>query len=974
MLKGLEYVKETIEFRKGDIENNEFETNNLLLDDILISLGYNKRRESGIKSVYSGDADWEISCGGEPRFVIAVYGYNSEKPSLEQLDRVFDFAYNGDYPYIILTNGESLSIFKDRQELADIPSIFEDTADEILGYISRNGWNPEALDKLGKKEIPVEKVLELLNSSDIHKKLLSELEIEVTPEALEEIAAKVQDITTNKVEVDTDTSTDEPSANNEDIASNQSLSEEIQSLKGQLDQANEKVAQLEKDNTELNTKLSEVSSLESDKTALDTQISQLTSELDKSNTILHQIESEKNELNTELAKVREEKNWLGTELSNANERIKKLESELENASNDPNTDDTLVNQLNSEIAELKLEIEQLNNEKSTAETKLSSELENSETLRNELDKVHSELDALKNKANEVVADVASLEESDYRNKIAELIEKNQKLEVELQSTKEELDELKRKQEGAEDEKVVMARQLLEAVEDNVELQRTYVGVVDTKLFQINDLPRFVGTCLQELYSVVSFDLMHLLFDGDIFKVIQPAVRGDLMINTKTYDINVDGLTENEVISKLKMLFSKFPHVVFMCKAIGTYRAPEVPNEYQDLDSLELDTNVDTSIGSKGAEIEVNVSPEDDDTEIDFGAPVNKSTPSEIIPQDNIQYIALALCDVTSVLWLENSPIINLEAIGDEYRVLKVNSDQLRFTFNTGLLSLLSMADSALNAVDTLRTTDLTSISALISQGSVGDNSIQILDTNYYVNIDSEQQCISLLIQISEHLGIDGTRVYMYFNAEYDESSEFIDNFVSRESIDTTARINYEELEPCADRLHCILSGSGIEKIQSVPGVFNIEKEVINNIVAIRNRYMTSALRSNKDIAKTIMEMFKDVEESDIEFIIDYVNTSVPSFSSVILSEEDEHSDKAQEMTIGNKTYYLEELPGYIATLMMYYLHCRITGENVVDIRIELDSTKYMAYKNGVNTSDCMEYLASRLFVEITEGKTKVIVK
>lgn len=43
MLKDLEYVQETIELRKDDIKDNEFETNDLLIEDILKALGYNKR-------------------------------------------------------------------------------------------------------------------------------------------------------------------------------------------------------------------------------------------------------------------------------------------------------------------------------------------------------------------------------------------------------------------------------------------------------------------------------------------------------------------------------------------------------------------------------------------------------------------------------------------------------------------------------------------------------------------------------------------------------------------------------------------------------------------------------------------------------------------------------------------------------------------------------------------------------------------
>ena len=74
MIEQLGYVKETISLRENDIKCNEFETNNLLMDDILLALGYNKRRDRGVRAVYTPGADWEVVINGTPRFLITVYG------------------------------------------------------------------------------------------------------------------------------------------------------------------------------------------------------------------------------------------------------------------------------------------------------------------------------------------------------------------------------------------------------------------------------------------------------------------------------------------------------------------------------------------------------------------------------------------------------------------------------------------------------------------------------------------------------------------------------------------------------------------------------------------------------------------------------------------------------------------------------------------------------------------------------------
>ena len=86
MLKDLEYVQETIELRKDDIRDNEFETNDLLIEDILKALGYNKKRDTGVKAVYSGEVNWQVSINGENRFVVYVKGFGCEE-QIGDIDR-----------------------------------------------------------------------------------------------------------------------------------------------------------------------------------------------------------------------------------------------------------------------------------------------------------------------------------------------------------------------------------------------------------------------------------------------------------------------------------------------------------------------------------------------------------------------------------------------------------------------------------------------------------------------------------------------------------------------------------------------------------------------------------------------------------------------------------------------------------------------------------------------------------------------
>lgn len=142
-----------------------------------------------------------------------------------------------------------------------------------------------------------------------------------------------------------------------------------------------------------------------------------------------------------------------------------------------------------------------------------------------------------------------------------------------------------------------AYELINAIEDDPELPRSYVGVVNNKLFQEDSLRRFVGICIEKLYEKLyeleSFNIMPLLFDGDVFKIKQNGEQADFLMNTKEYEINLEDETEETVLLKLKTLFNKFSNIAFECKTIGTYVEPSEDDD-ELIDGEYDEAGVDTS--------------------------------------------------------------------------------------------------------------------------------------------------------------------------------------------------------------------------------------------------------------------------------------------------------------------------------------------------------------------------------------------
>lgn len=165
---------------------------------------------------------------------------------------------------------------------------------------------------------------------------------------------------------------------------------------------------------------------------------------------------------------------------------------------------------------------------------------------------------------------------EYRNQIEILYHEKSELEEKLAEKDRIIQELTDKVNNKVDPKITASIELLETIDDDVDIDRSYVGVVNGNLFQSDKLTKFIGLALQELYSCVSFELMPYLFDGDIFKITDKAVRKDMLLGNRIFDIDLTNISEDEAILRLKTLFSKFPAVVFFEKRIGTVR--EVPEE------------------------------------------------------------------------------------------------------------------------------------------------------------------------------------------------------------------------------------------------------------------------------------------------------------------------------------------------------------------------------------------------------------
>ncbi|MBO5388280.1 MAG: hypothetical protein J6A59_09100 [Lachnospiraceae bacterium] len=238
-----------------------------------------------------------------------------------------------------------------------------------------------------------------------------------------------------------------------------------------------------------------------------------------------------------------------------------------------------------------------------------------ENIKIELESAYATIEALKEALKEAQHSSNSEVESfgntsdeidSYRTQIQELTiklstatERVDELEKELAAAKDEIDNMS----GADRRR---AQELLGVIEDNPELDRHYVGVINTELIQFDELHTFIGRSLQKLYEIKSFEASQFIFNGDIFRLVQPAERNDLIMNNKAYDIDIDGQHEDDVLNKIRIVFSHFDDVIFECKKIGTFK-----------DGLEDEINTDEEYIEDTENTEVDALEYDDNTEEEY---------------------------------------------------------------------------------------------------------------------------------------------------------------------------------------------------------------------------------------------------------------------------------------------------------------------------------------------------------------------
>lgn len=671
----LSEIESTIEINRDRLKSNKELTNELLVDDLMLALGYNKKRNTNVKRLYNSTIDWEVILSNENKFAVITVGFGDD------LEIDIESIIDSDYDFILVTNGIDIDVYKidiksdgrlirislfrdkgvlehltiENYSVDGIVSIYEslllnrERAIKVLKdnieYISNcildiEGIGYEKSDENMntlkdvildvENRVKQDELIEQLNNDlctlrekDNHNiKLQKELKRRVRTlikdmndykdknKINEDKVIELSEAKSNIIELTRELNmykdTDERNLNKikELRARDENNKKIIDELNSKLNDERNKDKQL--DCTECPGEISIQDKNLEDKSTdgrigvveveKSVKYTKLESENESNKKRIHELELELDTLkagvSTDVGDYKKVE-----ELSAENERYEKVIAELEikiralernkNISKNGDEGDYIkrIEELEAE-GQGRLEVirdltNKLNTIKDGGELDLDNikdrrlrelEIENEKNMK----LIHDLKTKLVTSSGSSIINIQNTEMEDrYQKTIIELKKRVEDLlttkvntDAYVKNLESQLEDIRNKPRTKHEETEDMAIDLLNSIKDDTTQNRSYVAVINAKIFQEKNINKFTGMCIEELYNAVRYKLMPILFDGDTFKLVQPSDRRDLAINSKYYDIDLGGLTEDEVLEKISTLFERFKEVVFMYKTIG----------------------------------------------------------------------------------------------------------------------------------------------------------------------------------------------------------------------------------------------------------------------------------------------------------------------------------------------------------------------------------------------------------------------
>lgn len=331
-------MREIVDNNQEELQNNINVTNELLVDEIMLLMGYNKKRIRGIHRIYSDDIDWKVTIGDNKRFVIDTVAYGVEITE-DDINTAAQYCAENEFPFGFITNGDDIVIVsgcKDDEQPILRSQVFENPEDaaKILEMYDYKSYDSTKIkDYYMQFQFTMDKLKERLSHEDARQAMYDTAEnfAECKPsERNKNIIKKFMDTALDGKQADAELEFEASEEEKRLTAEKAELEAQIEDLNKQLVDAKSKIDTDATTRSELQVELDEKIK-ELNKVQQTLEVKQ-----DELNTLQKNIDAMQETVNNkqdEIDRIREEaqaeQESLQAEKQEALERVQNLEEKVE---------------------------------------------------------------------------------------------------------------------------------------------------------------------------------------------------------------------------------------------------------------------------------------------------------------------------------------------------------------------------------------------------------------------------------------------------------------------------------------------------------------------------------------------------------------------------------------------------------------------------------------------------------------------
>lgn len=340
-------MREIVDNNQEELQNNINVTNELLVDEIMLLMGYNKKRIRGIHRIYSDDIDWKVTIGDNKRFVIDTVAYGVEITE-DDINTAAQYCAENEFPFGFITNGDDIVIVsgcKDDEQPILRSQVFENPEDaaKILEMYDYKSYDSTKIkDYYMQFQFTMDKLKERLSHEDARQAMYDTAEnfAECKPsERNKNIIKKFMDTALDGKQADAELEFEASEEEKRLTAEKAELEAQIEDLNKQLIDAkskidtdattrselqvelDEKIKELDKVQQTLEVKQDELNTLQKNIDAMQETVNNKQDEIDR---IREEAQAEQENLQAEKQEALEK-------VQNLEEKVEELTKQLEDA-------------------------------------------------------------------------------------------------------------------------------------------------------------------------------------------------------------------------------------------------------------------------------------------------------------------------------------------------------------------------------------------------------------------------------------------------------------------------------------------------------------------------------------------------------------------------------------------------------------------------------------------------------------------